>query len=145
MTTSVLGQKMVSLLHRLKGKNDPRCFKSTVSWILEKEGWLTPVWVSIRHYSRSEELFRFRSDLAISLPRTQWPFDTPDIYKYELTAHVDELSKEVLEEIISYAELSRTAPNAAFDRHPPRFGFGGDAGNYGWTEKAWNFQNGKCF
>ncbi len=132
---------MTFLLARMKGRSDPRCYKETVSWILERDGWFTPAWTSLTYYSDSDKLIRFRNDFDIQLPKAQWPFKLPKLYKFELTAHADELSGTVLEEIVVYAELARTASKGQFDRHPPRFCFGGDAGHYGWTEKAWQFEN----
>ena len=81
--------------------------------------------------------------MVIQLPKTQWPFDQPEVFHYELTAHTSELSNSVLAELMDYSALARTAPKAAFDRHPPLFGWGGNHGHYGWTRKGWEYANQK--
>jgi hypothetical protein len=109
MSPADAAHQMVSLIARRKGVVDPRYVRETVSWILSRDGWLSPVWSTLRNYSGDKNLIRFRNDLSITLPKAQWPFETPHVFRYELTAHVSELSDGVLLEIIAYSELARTA------------------------------------
>ena len=84
---------------------------------------------------------RFRNDIVTQLPKSQWPYDKPDQFRFELTALIHELDDHLLTEIIEYCELARRQPKARFDRHPPRFSMGADHGGYGWTKEAWRVQS----
>jgi hypothetical protein len=143
MSLSEIGHRMISLLHGRQKVIDPRFVRKTVSWILDRDGWLTPVWTTLTNYSDDPNLVRFRNDFQVTLPKSQRPYDVPDLFHYELTAHSFELSDTVLSEIIDYSELARTASKARFDRHPPRFDRGADHGHYGWTRLAWKYQKNK--
>lgn len=134
---------MVSILHRRKSVIDPRYRGGLLSWLVEDKGWLTPVWTNITYYSCGNEIVRFRNDLVAVLPKSQWPHRNPDQFRFELTALISELDNSILEEVLTYCELARRQPHANFDRHPPQFPMGADHGGYGWTAKAWAFQNSK--
>lgn len=133
-----VGRRMRSLLIR-KGFHDPRAMRGTVSWILENQGWFTITWVTVTNYAGDPKLVRFRNDVHGELPKTQWRFKAPDVFRFELTAHASEMTHDALAEIIDYSGVARTAARSEFDRHPPRFAWGGEHGNYGWTEQAWNY------
>jgi hypothetical protein len=135
--------RMKFLLLRRKGVADARLTGQTLSWVLDRDDWFTPVWTYLSHYSGDPKLVRFRNDLVTRLPKSQWPFEQPRLFRYELTAFTDELTDKILTEIIDYSELARIASHAQFDRHPPRFGWGGQHGNYGWTKRAWEYQTKK--
>jgi hypothetical protein len=144
MSLSDIGYRLTSLLSRRKGIIDPRFVRGTVSWLLHRDGWITPVWTTVTYYSGDPNLVRFRNDLVIKLPKGQWQHDLPGLFRYELTAHIAEIRGDsLLYEIIEYSELARTASRGNFDRHPPRFCYGADHGGYGWTKAAWNYHQNK--
>lgn len=140
-TIAEVGRKMLDILHHRKFVRDPRYRSGTLSWLIEDEGWLTPVWTFIGFYSSTNDVVRFRNDVGIRLPKAQWPHKIPDQFHFELTGLIRELNDEMLTEVIDYCELARRQPKSKFDRHPPRFPMGADHGGYGWTEKAWELQS----
>ena len=140
MRLTDVGNRILSLLYRREGAIDPRFRCNSITWILDRDGWLTPTWISLKNYSGDSNLVRFRNDMNVVFPKNQWIHKLPYLFKYELTAHISEITDELLVEIIDYATQARSMPNSTFDRHPPRFFCGGDGGDYGWTQTAWNYQ-----
>ena len=133
---SEVGRVMVGILGRRDNVQDPRYRGGLLSWLIEKDGWVTPVWTHLTYYSSSHKIIRFRNDQVTKFPANQWQHREPDQFHFELTALISELDHAVLGEVIDYCELARRQPKSRFDRHPPCFPIGSDRGSYGWTVAA---------
>ncbi len=114
------------------------CFRAgTLSWTLQKDGWLTVVWVCLRTYSGFTDVIRFTTMAEPRIARSIWPYPKPEQYGFELTAMANELANQkLLLEVIAYCEGARLHP----DRRPvaasPSFSVGGNPRANGWTNAA---------
>ncbi|MFD2256782.1 hypothetical protein ACFSSA_08855 [Luteolibacter algae] len=140
-TLAEIGAHMTFLLRRRDDVEDPRYRGGQLSWLLGENGWMTPVWTHLTFYSSMKDIVRFTNKISTQLPKTQWPHREPNQFRFEMTALIEELEPDLLDEVIDYCNLARRQPKAGFDRHPPRFPKGSDHGGYGWTERAWELQN----
>jgi hypothetical protein len=137
-TLTDLGHEMTFILRRRKHIEDPRYRGGLLSWLLVDDGWITPVWTHLTHYSEKNDVVRFRNDLHTQLPKSQWNHRLPGQFSFEMTAMVEECNTRLLTVVIDYCELARRQPKSGFDRHPPEFPTGASHGGYGWTQKAWD-------
>lgn len=137
-TLASIGRRMVGLLHERKHVEDPRFRDGLLSWVMERDGWVTPVWTHLTHYSGQMDVVRFRNDMETRLPKSQWPHHLPRQFRFEMTAMFSECSSKLLTVVIDYCELARRQPISGFDRHPADFPAGADHGGYGWTQLAWD-------
>lgn len=137
-TLTDLGHEMTFLLRRRKHVEDPRCRGGLLSWLLVRDGWITPVWTHLTHYSGHTDVVRFRNDMDTRLPKSQWNHNLPRQFKFEMTAMIEECTLDLLEVVVDYCELARRQPESGFDRHPPEFPAGASHGGYGWTQTAWD-------
>ncbi len=137
-TIAAIGRQMIGMLHERKHAEDPRFRDGLLSWLIVQDGWITPVWTHLTHYSGERDVVRFRNDMVTKLPKSQWDHRQPDQHRFEMTAMIDECSDRLLSAVIDYCELARRQPKSGFDRHPAEFPAGADHGGYGWTQSAWD-------
>jgi len=112
---------MTFMLRRRAHVENPRFRGGLLSWLLVYDGWITPVWTRLTHYSVEKDVIRFRNDMVTNLPQSQWNHRLPDQYRFEMTAMVEECTTHLLTVVIDYCELARRQPKSGFDRHPPEF------------------------
>jgi hypothetical protein len=137
-TIAAVGRQMIGILHGRKHVEDPRFRDGLLSWLIVQDGWITPVWTHLTRYSGEGDVVRFRNDMVTKLPKSQWDHRKPDLFRFEMTAMIEECSDRLLIVVIDYCELARRQPKSGFDRHPAEFPDGSDHGGYGWTQLAWD-------
>lgn len=115
------------------GAREPQVRRATVFWLLNRDGWLTPVWVDVREWSGGPETVRFTNQCTPNFPRAFWVHDNPDCFGFEATCHFSEVCDEIFGEIRALAELARTEKPIDLANAKTAFDFGPQHSQNGWT------------
>ena len=74
--------------------------RDTISWRVERDGWITVLWVTVTEYTPG--LIRLRNDVYASIPRDLWAFALPKRQKFELTFHWTEMIPDLGEPLFAF-------------------------------------------
>ena len=102
-----------------------------VQWRAEKDGWVSPRWVSVREYSK--DVYRLHNRHPLPIMKSIWPFPKlPKAEQFKLCVHASEITEEFTLKLMDFvsASMEGTLANFEWDLFQP--------GNQAFPAYAWS-------